>query len=732
MKLIFKKLKKANKFATILYFVSIIAYIVGYVLLTKNLVQLSGIETILRVILIIFFGLWIITWLLVGLVALFTRKYKSYIIMIIFTILFTGAFFFASYYIDSIYKELNSFNKDKVTYTSVLINKKDANFNSSSKIGMIDDPTDIEGYILAKKIIEEKNLSNETTTYNDYYLMLQDLYDGKIDAIFASSNYKVLFKSDERFQNIDDDVKVVYSHSEEMKNKDNISYTNKKLTEPFTILVLGVDSEEDGLNANQAFNGDTMMLITFNPKTLTASIFSMPRDTYVPIACRNNQYAKINSSAASGVSCVTQTIKDLTTIDIDYFVKINFKGVVDLVDALGGITVNVEKPYFDSNNGPAYAGKVCEQDSDRNFGHIVCFAHGNQLLNGEEALAYSRNRHQYIGSDLDRIRHQQDVVEAIGEKVKTITTFDQFKKILNTIQKNTDTNMTTEQILSIYNVGKSIIANSMNGNSSTISMYRTYLETYSLPVWTGAQTTSALGYYQSSLDEIIKIMRINLELEPTVLTKTFEIDYKEEYETKSYGEGLRTNPQEAIMPNLIGSTTEYANNWAKENEITPVYEYVDKSSEQYNPAYGTGIIADQSIQIGTLLNDQKTITFYLNKQETITTPIEKEEENEDTEEVDTHTVIFNSNGGSKVRSQIVADGEYVNKVSDPEKDGYIFRGWYEDTSFTKPFEFQSTKITKDITIFAKWEKDDSTDDEDEDEEEKEDDKKKDDDKEKSE
>ena len=79
-----------------------------------------------------------------------------------------------------------------------------------------------------------------------------------------------------------------YSYEEKMANQDNISFTNKKLTEPFSILVMGVDSESDGLNANQAFNGDTLMLVTFNPNTLTASMFSIPRDSYVPISFNLN------------------------------------------------------------------------------------------------------------------------------------------------------------------------------------------------------------------------------------------------------------------------------------------------------------------------------------------------------------------------------------------------------------------------------------------------------------
>ena len=187
MKSIFKKLKKANRALVILYFIFSILYIVGYVFITRSLIHLSGIETILRIILIAFFGLFAITWLLVGLVSLFTKKYKSYVIMLVFVILFTCLFGYATYYIETIYNELNSFNKDKINYTSVLVAMKDKELKSSSKVGMIDDPTDIEGYILAQKIIEENNLSNERVLYKDYYVMLDDLYSGKIDAIFLSA-----------------------------------------------------------------------------------------------------------------------------------------------------------------------------------------------------------------------------------------------------------------------------------------------------------------------------------------------------------------------------------------------------------------------------------------------------------------------------------------------------------------------------------------------------------------
>ena len=119
-----------------------------------------------------------------------------------------------------------------------------------------------------------------------------------------------------------------------MKNQDTVASTNKSVTEPFTVLLLGVDSEYDGLSNNAAFNGDSIMLLTFNPKTLSATIFSIPRDTYVPIACNNNKSNKINSAAGYGTKCMIDTIQNLIDINIDYYVKINFKGVVDLVEAL--------------------------------------------------------------------------------------------------------------------------------------------------------------------------------------------------------------------------------------------------------------------------------------------------------------------------------------------------------------------------------------------------------------
>lgn len=670
MKAFIKKIKRTNKVYLTLFIVSLILYLVFYILFTKSLISLAGIETVIRIIVIILFGIWFVFWLLMGLVNLFLKKYSSFIVMLIFTSLFTFLFGMGSYYIDTVYKELNNFSKDKIAYTTNLIALNDTDFNSDSKIGIISDTSNVESNILAKKLLKKENLDNKLLQYDDFYQMLRDLYSKEIDGCFVSSNYVTLFSGEEEFNNIGKDVKVIYSYTEEMENQDNVSYTNKKLTEPFTILVMGVDSENDGLNANQAFNGDTLMLVTFNPKTLSASMFSLPRDLYVPISCRNGALAKINSSAAYGTSCVINTIKNLVDIDIDYYVKINFKGVVDLVDVLGGITVNVEKPYFTYNNGIDYHGQVCEQNSDRAFGNkVVCIDPGVQKLNGEQALAYSRNRHQYIGSDLDRIRHQQDVVAAVVAEAKNIRSFDEFKGILNAVQKNMDTNMTTEQILSLYTVGKSIIADTLAGNEVNLSMAKTYLETYSLPVYLGNSTTSALGYYKNSLDDIVAMMKVNLGLEENVVNKSFSIDYNEDYTTKYYGKGLTGEKSAETMPSLIGSLEDYARSFAEARGINLDVVYVYPGDQGYNGAYGAGVIADQSIHINSIISSGMSLTVYVNRSSTINDIIENNVDDRDNQDNqsninnsdnifnDTGIITDNSTDNEKKENDIVIENE---------------------------------------------------------------------------
>lgn len=606
-----RKLKKSKKAYRVIYYIINILYLVSLVLFIKNILSLKGIETFIRVIVIIFFILYFFIYSFWNLLNLLRRKYKGLIITSIITLLFIIVFSVSSYYINFVYSNINGMKeKNEVIYNSYLIVLSDKTFNKDSVIGIIDEDIDKDNYNLAQKLIKEKKLYNKVECYNDYIKLIDDLYKGVIDAAIVPGNYENLVKNEVGFENVDSDVKKVFEYSEKKKNEDLDLVSNKDFNEPLTFLFLGVDSEGDGLNASSSFNGDTLMLMSINPKTLNAILLSIPRDTYVPIACNKNNYAKINSSAGFGTSCVISTINNLMGINIDYYVKINFKGVVDLVEAVGGIDVDVEAPTYTPNK---YNGKVCEQNSDRQFGNkLVCMEPGLQTLNGEQALAYARCRHLYIGSDLDRVRHQQQVVEALANKALHFSSIKDLQNILTAVSKNISTNMDTDTMLSGYNVLKNVVGSKLSGTDG-LNISKATLETYSLNVYVpqSGRNTSAQGYYLSSLNDIKHAFNVVLNKEKDEMVKTFSFSVNETYELYSPGKGKRTEKSGELLPSFVGKTVDEAKEFCNQYNISLNVKYVDPESEFYNKSVNVGLIGNQSVHKDVLVNSISELTVYI-------------------------------------------------------------------------------------------------------------------------
>ena len=166
-------------------------------------------------------------------------------------------------------------------------------------IGILDDQKNPEGYIIPQEIIRENKLQdeNEIKKYDDYTSMLVDLYANELDAMFVSGSYVSMFSGITGYENIEIDTKVITSKDKKMKKAATSSIetasSGKSITEPFTILLMGIDSTDEVLEKNAIANGDTLILITFNPKTLNATMISIPRDSYVPIACWSGKPLKL-------------------------------------------------------------------------------------------------------------------------------------------------------------------------------------------------------------------------------------------------------------------------------------------------------------------------------------------------------------------------------------------------------------------------------------------------------
>ena len=551
-----KEFKRRNKGIGLFSSVVVGMFIVATVYFILNLLKLTGVETLIRYIVI---GLLILFMLYVIKKNFSLRKQPKkfkFIIFIVFLIAMGAGELYLSYIIARGLNVVDNLSKDKINYSSALITLKDSNVSAKtvnqSKVAIISDTDDTEGYVLAQNIIKKRNIPSENLVkYDDYITMLNGLYANEVDAAFVSGGYVAKYKDIDKFKNIKSETKVLDKYSKLMKKqgKSKIKSTGKKVTEPFTMLLLGVDSPEENIEDAVAL-GDTIMVVTFNPDTLNATLFSIPRDTYVPITCYGNAMSKITHAASGGDSCMINTVQNFIGLDIDYYAKVNFKGLMNLVDALGGIDVDV--PY-----------SFCETDENRTFYNAVFVKKGMQHLDGRSALGLARNRKYYPTcgeewnegdrSDFVRGQNQQLVLKAILKKAKTIRSVDEFYKVLDTISKSMDTNLDREQILGFYNVFKKVLLSTdpLTDSNDVISMQRTYLRGGGGIIYDGVAGTGLYEFVpsQDGLKLIKKAMRVNLGLEKEEYKKSFSFSIDESYEPEIIGEdewgGVQSYPSAA-------------------------------------------------------------------------------------------------------------------------------------------------------------------------------------------
>ncbi|MEG0994911.1 MAG: LCP family protein [Bacilli bacterium] len=557
---------KNNHYKTIIIIGTILCLLAS-IYAIYNILLLGPIEPLLRYLLVAFL-------LFIDFIFMYKvfkkKKIKKKISILILMFIFIFINSIIGIIINTLYSSLDNMNKDTITYTTVLITKKDSKIKNENdlvdkKIGIINDKSSIEGYIISQDIIKEKKLNskNKLVSYDDYTSMLNDLDKEEIDAMFISSNYKIMFQNIEGYVAITEDTKVILEKKEQKKKDNNdlsnnlIGKNNNLLTKPFTILLMGVDSTDDTLDKNTTANGDSLLLITFNPKTLNATILSIPRDSYVPITCfKGSKENKITHAAWYGESCMIKTIENFTNINIDYYVKINFKGVVSLVNALGGIDVDVPKD-------------LCTDNSDRTG--KVCIKKGYQRLFGEEALVLARNRKGLDNGDLDRGKNQQLVIKALMKKTTNIGNITKLTEILNTISRNMDTNFKVEQILSFYNIAKEIMQRSKGNEDNIINMQQLFLQGTGQMIYDEGSKLVLWNYVlnKESIKDTTNEMKLNLGESNAMAIKTFSFSINDEYTKAVIGEGpYDTITSFALLPDFTGDTKEVAQSYAKKNGIT--------------------------------------------------------------------------------------------------------------------------------------------------------------------
>ena len=198
--------------------------------------------------------------------------------------------------------------------------------------------------------------------------------------------------------------------------------------DPFNVFISGVDLTSRGIN--EKGSSDVNIILTVNPQTKKMIMQTIPRDSWVPVTCMNDRHTKLTYAGSyGGIDCSIQTIEEEYGITINYYAKINFQGVIDLVDALGGIMVNSDVGFCESHPFEGYGVRD------------YCYYAGENYVNGIEALMFSRIRRVFSDGDIERGRHQMALVEGVMNKFLEEPTMEHINGLLLAVQNNFTTNL---------------------------------------------------------------------------------------------------------------------------------------------------------------------------------------------------------------------------------------------------------------------------------------------------
>ncbi len=246
-----------------------------------------------------------------------------------------------------------------------------------------------------------------------------------------------------------DTLDKTYNGSNVTKSRDVSSVLKDK--RPISLLLLGTDTGD--LGRDDTGRTDTIIVATLNPETKTTTLTSIPRDTKVKVPDSVNSYDKVNSAyTIGGVSTAIETIQDTLDIPIDYYVLVNMRGLTQIVDAVGGITIK-----------PLLTFKY--EDADVTKGKTV-------TLNGKQALSYSRMRYDDPEGDYGRQKRQKQVIEAIVNKSLSVSAVSNYQKLLKSIGSNMQTDLTYGDMITIAtsykDAGQTIESNVLQGQDTML------------------------------------------------------------------------------------------------------------------------------------------------------------------------------------------------------------------------------------------------------------------------
>lgn len=273
-------------------------------------------------------------------------------------------------------------------------------------------------------INKELDTTITTRSYENLNAQADGLYNDESDAMILNEAYRSLL--DEEHPSFQEDTKVIYT----FRIKKEVKSLGKKVDvtkEPFNVYISGIDTY--GPIATKS-RSDVNMIASVNPITHQVLLTSIPRDYYIAQTCQNNEKDKLTHTGIFGVDCTIESMEQFTGLTFNYYARVNFSSLENIVDAIGGIDIYNEIGFSSGVDGTYIEA-------------------GNIHMDGNTALKFSRERHAYADGDRQRGRNQMMVLSAIIDKVSSPAILTGYSGIMSAVGNSFQSNMDSDEMTSI-------------------------------------------------------------------------------------------------------------------------------------------------------------------------------------------------------------------------------------------------------------------------------------------
>lgn len=371
------------------------------------------------------------------------RNKAGKLIMGIVSLLLSGAMLYGVVAVNSIQSALSKI-VGKMTETEIT-EVRVMNDNPATSMG------DTRGYTFGyiadadtkntQSILDEISKSFGTIKskgYDSMTALADALYDDEVDAILINQGYVDLLTEKDGYTDFRDQTRVLYTYTT-THEVDPIVPNTSITKEPFVVYCSGIDARVDDISAKS--RSDVNILAVVNPTTKQILLVNTPRDYYLPLA-RNGELDKLTHAGLYGIDESMKVLGNLYGVQADYYVRVNFAGLVKIVDALGGVDIESDA------NFSCVPMETPDGNGDYTY-QKYSFTKGINHVNGSQALAFARERKAFADGDNRRGQHQMTVIKAIVNKACSSAVLTKYQELLKAASDAFITNMPYADISSL-------------------------------------------------------------------------------------------------------------------------------------------------------------------------------------------------------------------------------------------------------------------------------------------